>query len=306
MAERKPDYDSLPTEAALDAARDLDALRPIDIVDLLLGEEAKVARAVRRERRRIAASAVRIARAFKAGGRLIYVGAGTSGRLAVLDSAECPPTFSTPPSLVVGVIAGGPRALTRAVEGAEDDAREAEARLRRLAVGPRDVVCAIAASGVTPFARAALEYGRSRGAQTIFITCAPPPDAKRLADEVIAPRVGAEVVTGSTRLKAGTATKIVLNCLSTTAMVGIGKVYGSRMVDLRPTNAKLRARAARLVREIAGVDAAEAQKLLDRAGGSVKLAIVMELRGVPLQKARELVDAAGGRLRDVIGDPKRR
>ncbi|HJZ85602.1 MAG TPA: N-acetylmuramic acid 6-phosphate etherase [Polyangia bacterium] len=306
MAARKPppagpDYDALPTEAPHPKARHLDALRPIDIVDLLIHEELKVPRAVLRERRRIAQAAVRIARTLRAGGRLIYVGAGTSGRLGVLDAAECPPTFSTPPSLVVGVIAGGPRALTHAVEGAEDDGREAEARLRRLAVSPRDVVCAIAASGVTPFARAALAYARERGAHTIFVTCAPPPDARVLADQVIAPRVGPEVLAGSTRLKAGTATKIILNALTTTAMVGIGKVYGNRMVDVRPTSAKLRARAGRMVRELTGLDAAASGKLLERAGGQVKVAVVMHHLRVPAAKARALLEAAGGRLREVVG-----
>jgi N-acetylmuramic acid 6-phosphate etherase len=295
-------YDALPTEAAHPKAHALDTLRPIDIVDLLLDEEMKVARAVKRERKRVAQAAVRIARAFRAGGRLIYVGAGTSGRLGVLDAAECPPTFSTPPSLVVGVLAGGPRALVRAVEGAEDNAREAETRLRRLAVGPRDVVCAIASSGVTPFARAALDYGRERGAQTIFVTCATPAGKKALADEVIALRLGPEVLSGSTRLKSGTATKLVLNALTTTAMVGIGKVYGHRMVDLRASSAKLRARATRIVRELCGLDTRAAEQLLGRAGGQVKLAVVMHHRGVPAAKARQLLDAAGGRLREVIGD----
>jgi N-acetylmuramic acid 6-phosphate etherase len=297
-----PDYDALPTEASLPAARDLDALRPIDIVSLLVQEESKVARAVARERRKIAAAAVRIARALRAGGRLIYVGAGTSGRLGVLDAVECPPTFSTTPSRVLGVLAGGPRALLRAVEGAEDNGRDAEARLRRLGIGPTDVVCAIAASGVTPFARVALEFARTRRAQTVFVTCAPPVDAAQLADEVIAPRVGAEVLTGSTRLKAGTATKMVLNALSTTAMVGIGKVYGNQMIDLRPSSAKLRARATRIVRELCQLPANEAERLLARAGGEVKLAVVMHHRHVSPPRARELVEAAGGRLREIIGE----
>jgi N-acetylmuramic acid 6-phosphate etherase len=293
-------YDNLQTEALLPQARELDRMRPIDIVNLLLAEERKVAAAVARERRSIARAAVRIARALKAGGRLIYAGAGTSGRLGVLDASECPPTFSTPPSLVVGVIAGGPRALVRAVEGAEDNPRDADDRLRRLGVGPKDVVCAIAASGVTPFALAALELARARGAQTIFVTCAPPSGARALADEVIAPRVGPEVLAGSTRLKAGTATKIVLNALTTTAMVGLGKVYGNRMVDLRPTSAKLRARASRIVRELADVDDDAAQRLLERADGSVKVAVVMHKRRVTAARARTLLDSAGGRLRDVL------
>jgi len=162
-------------------------------------------------------------------------------------------------------------------------------------------VCAIAASVVTPFARAALAYARERGAHTIFVTCAPPPDARVLADQVIAPRVGPEVLAGSTRLKAGTATKIILNALTTTAMVGIGKVYGNRMVDVRPTSAKLRARAGRMVRELTGLDAAASGKLLERAGGQVKVAVVMHHLRVPAAKARALLEAAGGRLREVVG-----
>ena len=305
MAEKnRSRFDSLATEAANNRSAMLDDLRPIDIVSLLVDEEKRTAQAVWRERKSIAAAAVRIARSLRSGGRLIYVGAGTSGRLAMLDAVECPPTFSTLPSQVVAVVAGGPRALVRAVEGAEDDARECEERLRRLALAPPDILCAIAASGVTPFALAALDFAKRRGCQTIFVTCGLPARAKvATADEVIAPRVGPEVLSGSTRLKAGTATKLVLNALSTTAMVGLGKVYGNQMVDLRQTSAKLRARALRIVRDLCDFsDDGGAERLLARAGGSVQVAIVMHHRRVSKAKARALLEEKTGWLRPIVGD----
>ncbi len=302
------DYARLLTEQAGDESIELDTRKPIEIVDALLGAEASVARAVRAERRKIAAAAVLIARTMKAGGRLVYAGAGTSGRLGTLDAVECGPTFAVPPSMIQAVIAGGPRALVRSVEGAEDDPKDAEKRMRRVALDGKDVLCAIAASGVTPFTLACLEYARSRRAATIFITCA---DLKAAAkagaaapgcDLLINPRVGPEVLAGSTRLKAGTATKMVLNALSTTAMVGLGKVYGNMMVDVRPTSAKLRARASRMVAELCDLPQHEAAEVLSRAGGRVKVAVVMVHRAVPAAKARALLDEAGGRLRPVIGD----
>lgn len=302
------DYARLLTEQAGDEPIELDTRKPIEIVDALLGAEASVARAVRAERRKIAAAAVLIARTMKAGGRLVYAGAGTSGRLGTLDAVECGPTFAVPPSMIQAVIAGGPRALVRSVEGAEDDPKDAEKRMRRVALDGKDVLCAIAASGVTPFTLACLEYARSRRAATIFITCA---DLKAAAkagaaapgcDLLINPRVGPEVLAGSTRLKAGTATKMVLNALSTTAMVGLGKVYGNMMVDVRPTSAKLRARASRMVAELCDLPQHEAAEVLSRAGGRVKVAVVMVHRAVPAAKARALLDEAGGRLRPVIGD----
>ena len=191
--------------------------------------------------------------ALGAGGRLVYAGAGTSGRLGVLDASECPPTFGVSPSQVVGVIAGGRRALWRAVEGAEDRGADARRALRRLRVGPRDVVCGICASGVTPFALAALEEGRRRGARTIVVTCAPSAALRELADVVVAPRPGPEVLAGSTRMKAGLATKMVLHTITTGAMVRLGKVYGNLMVDLRPSSRKLRARALRMIGELTGL-----------------------------------------------------
>ncbi len=221
--------------------------------------------------------------ALSAGGRLLYVGAGTSGRLGALDAAECPPTFGVSPRTVQAVLAGGPRALSRAVEGAEDDADAGAAALRKRKVGARDVVCGISASGTTPFVLGALAYARRVGARTLFVCC----NARRgVADVVIAPVTGPELIAGSTRLKAGTATKLVLNALSTAAMVSLGKVYRGRMVALAPTNAKLRERAVRMVRELTGLSAARARALLVSAGGEPQVALAMRITGL---------DAAGAR-----------
>jgi N-acetylmuramic acid 6-phosphate etherase len=213
------------------------------------------------------------------------------------------PTFGVPPSLVVGIIAGGPVALTRSVEGAEDNPREAEQRMRRVAVGPADAVCCIAASAVTPFSRAALEYARFRRAATIFVSCARlPRGGEPIADLVIELATGPEVIAGSTRLKAGTATKLVLNALSTTAFVLLGKTYGGLMVDVRPTNAKLWARAVRIVRRLTGLGDEEALKLIKKAGGRAKVALVMHHARVSAQRARELLIEHKGSLRAIVGD----
>src|SRR4029079_8064437 len=213
------DFAQLPTEAAHPRAAKLDTMAPEAIAALMLAEDAKAVRAAQSQADVIGAAASLVADRLAAGGRLIYVGAGTSGRLGTLDAVECVPTFGIPPSRVVGVMAGGPQALTRSVEGAEDNARDAEQRLRRVAAGPADAVCAIAASGVTPFSRAALEYARFRRASTIFVTCSrlPPGEDRAIADLAIERAPGPEVIAGSPRLKAGTATKLVLNSISTTA-----------------------------------------------------------------------------------------
>jgi N-acetylmuramic acid 6-phosphate etherase len=299
------DFAALSTEALLPAAARLDELPAARIVELLFAQEARAVQAVRRQRAAVAAAAELVAAALWRGGRLVYAGAGTSGRLGALDAAECPPTFSVAPSRVEAVIAGGPRALTHAVEGAEDEPREAELRLRRIALGPRDVLCAVAASGVTPFALAALEYARRRRSRTIFVTCVAAPTAVRLADVVITAVTGPEVVAGSTRLKAGTATKLVLNAISTTAMVLCGKTYGNLMIDVMAHSEKLRDRALRIVRSLTGLDAKAAQALLVRAGGRPKIALVMHHRRVSRQKAEALITGAGGRLRRIIGDVRR-
>jgi N-acetylmuramic acid 6-phosphate etherase len=305
------DYAALPTEAANARAEFLDTMSPEDVVKLMVDEEAGTVRAVRARAREIAQAARLAADRLAAGGRLVYVGAGTSGRLGTLDAAECAPTFGVPPSLVVGIIAGGPHALTRSVEGAEDNPREAEQRMRRVAVGPADVVCCIAASGVTPFSRAALEYARFRRAATVFVTCAPVGavataaaggDGQPLADVVIELGTGPEVIAGSTRLKAGTATKLVLNALSTTCFVLLGKTYGGLMVDVRPTNAKLWARAVRIVTRLSGLGAEEALKLIKKAGGRAKVALVMHHARVSAQRAKELLIQHKGSLRAIVGD----
>jgi len=242
-------YAQLSTEAVLPAARDLDAMSPEAVVRLLADEERKSVRAVAAAAGRIAAVAEAAADALAAGGRLVYLGAGTSGRLGALDAAECGPTFGARPGQVVAVVAGGAAALRRSVEGAEDDGPAAARALGRLRVGAKDLVVGIAASGVTPFVAAGLAAARSAGATTALVSCAPsaiPVDHRVVID------TGAEVLAGSTRLKAGTATKLALNAISTAAMVRLGKCYGPRMVDLRPTSAKLRARARRLVAELTG------------------------------------------------------
>ena len=299
-----PDYAALATEGQNPRAEFLDTLPPEDVVKLLVDEEGNALRAVRARTREIAQAARLAADRLAAGGRLIYVGAGTSGRLGTLDASECVPTFGVPPSLVVGIIAGGPHALTRSVEGAEDNPREAEQRMRRVAVGPGDLVCCIAASGVTPFSRAALEYARFRRAATVFVTCTrlPAGSDAAVADVVIELATGPEVIAGSTRLKAGTATKLVLNALSTTAFVLLGKTYGGLMVDVRPTNAKLWARAARIVARLSGLGEEEALRLIKKAGGRAKVALVMHHARVSAQRARELLIQHKGSLRAIVGD----
>ena len=300
------DFGQLPTEAANPRAAKLDTLAPEAIAALMLAEEAKAVRALADRAGDIGRAAKLIAERLAAGGRLVYVGAGTSGRLGNLDAVECVPTFGIPPSRVVPIMAGGPVALTKSVEGAEDDVRDAEQRMRRAAVGPADVVCGIAASGVTPFVRAALEYARFRRAATIFVSCGlRNGDVAGVANVVISLDTGPEVIAGSTRLKAGTATKVVLNAMSTAAFVMLGKTYGGLMVDVRPTNAKLWARAIRIVNTLSGLDEAAARKLIERAGGRAKVALVMHHAGVPAARARELLIEHKGSLRAIVGDLER-
>jgi len=276
---------------------------PEAIAALMLGEEAKAVRAAQARADDIGKAARLVADRLAAGGRLIYVGAGTSGRLGTLDAVECVPTFGVPPSRLVPIIAGGPAALTRSVEGAEDNVRDGEQRLRRVAVGPADVVCCVAASGTTPFVRAALDYARFRRAATIFVRCGRPnDDDSGAANVVIALDTGPEVIAGSTRLKAGTATKITLNAMSTAAFVLLGKTYGGLMVDVRPTNAKLWARAIRIVRTLSGVDDATARRLIEKAGGRAKVALVMHHAGVNATRAKELLVKHKGSLRAIVGD----
>ena len=282
----------------------IDLASSLEIVDLMNAEDQTVPAAVRGEREHIARAIELIVDAFRSGGRLLYIGAGTSGRLGVLDAAECPPTFGTDPKMVVGVIAGGYGALVKSVEGAEDDVNAGAAAMDSAEVTKRDVVVGIAASGSTPYVRAALARAQTLGARTILVTCATPPKVlAETCDALIVPAVGPEALTGSTRLKAGTATKLVLNTLTTGAMIRLGKVYGNLMVDLMAWSAKLEDRGERIVMEVCDVSRGEARAAIERAGGSVKLAIVMVRRGVEAAEARRLLDAAGGFVRPAVGDP---
>src|SRR5881409_913048 len=282
----------------------IDTASSLEIVDLMNAEDATVAATVRGEREKIARGIDLIVEAFRTAGRLFYVGAGTSGRLGVLDAAECPPTFGVPATLVTGVIAGGYGALVKSAEGAEDDVNAGAAAMDTAAVTNREIIVGIAASGTTPYVRSALSRAQTLGAKTVLVTCAAPPKVlAETCDVIINPVVGPEVLTGSTRLKAGTATKLVLNMLSTGAMIRLGKVYGNLMVDLMALSTKLHDRGERIVMECCGVSREEARETIKGAGGSVKLAIVMARRKVDASEARKLLDAAGGFVRPVAGDP---
>jgi len=290
------------TEKRNHKSQNIDRLATEKIVRLINAEDRRVAPAVRRESRRIAAAIDLIVERMRKKGRLFYVGAGTSGRLGVLDASECPPTFGTPPALVQGIIAGGRKALVRAVEGAEDSQENGGKAIDRKKIKPADVVVGIAACGLTPFVLGALNRAAERKAATIFITCAPENVKKVSADLIINPVVGPEVITGSTRMKAGTATKLVLNTLTTGTMIKLGKVYGNLMVDLRATNRKLQDRSVRIVRELTGLRQPAAEKLLARAGGKVKAAIVMYFRNVDLDDALAILEQGNQSLRHAIGE----
>lgn len=292
--------DHLLTEARNPASADLDALDSLAIVRLMNAEDTTVAAAVATQAASIAQAIDVIADRLRAGGRLVYVGAGTSGRLGVLDASECPPTFNSPIGQVVGLIAGGPLALTTAVEGAEDHREFAEVDLRDLGLSTADVVVGIATSGRTPYVLGALLYAQSVGAFAVGLTCVPDSELVPAADLMIAPVVGPEVLTGSTRLKAGTATKLVLNMLTTGAMVRLGKTFGNLMVDLRATNVKLKARTNRIVRSLVGVGAAEADALLARCDGELKTALVVGRSRLTPEEARHRLAACGGRVGDVL------
>jgi N-acetylmuramic acid 6-phosphate etherase len=283
----------------------IDLADPLGIVDLMIAEDRTVVDSVATQRDHIAQAIAFAEETFRAGGRLFYVGAGTSGRLGVLDASECPPTFGTPPEMVQGIIAGGPAALTSAQEGAEDNLDQARIDLAARGVRAGDLVVGIAASGTTPYVRVALEHARSVGARTVIVACSPPPsETLHQADIAIVAITGPEVVTGSTRLKAGTATKLILNMITTGAMIRLGKTFGNLMIDLRATNVKLVDRSERIVAEVSGITREQARELIDRAGGSVKLAIVMHALGVEKDEAQRKLDEGGGVVRRVIGgDP---
>ncbi len=280
----------------------LDAASIEEALELINTEDHLVPIAVRREIPHIAAAVRIVSEAFRTGGRLFYVGAGTSGRLGIVDASECPPTFGTPPELVQGIIAGGRDAVFRAQEGAEDLEENGERDLRNAGVQEGDVVCGIAASRRTPYVVGAVHYARAIGCKTLFITCNPRSDFDIEVDVAMCPEVGPEVVMGSTRMKAGTAQKLVLNMITTVSMVQLGKVYENMMIDLQLTNKKLVERSKRIVMMATGVDYAEAASVLSEARGHVKTALVMILAGVSVEEAHSRLARARGMVRAAIQD----
>lgn len=294
------DRSHLLTEQRLAAAADLDALSTADALALFDAENQRCVAAVAAVRDDVAKAVDLVAARLARGGRLVYFGAGTSGRLGVLDASECPPTFRSEPGQVRGVIAGGPGAMFQPVEGAEDDADAGARAVDQLNLNEPDVAFGIAAGGTTPFVRGALARATARGAATVFLACVAPGPGQASADVEIRPLVGPEVVNGSTRLKAGTATKLVLNSVTTLAFVRLGKTHGDLMVDLRATNAKLWDRGTRLVATLVQLDRADARALLERAGGHVKVAVVMGRRGTDPDAARAMLDNACGSLRRAL------
>ena len=297
------DRSQLLTERRLDASLNLDAMSIDQAIDLINQQDLLAVQAVAVVHPAVVQAVTLITAAFRAGGRLFYIGAGTSGRLGVLDASECPPTFRTDPSMVQGIIAGGDAAMFRSQEGAEDRAQDGAAALDTRNVGPLDVVCGIAAGGTTPYVHGALRHARKLGAKTIFLTCvdhiADEPDV----DVIIRPLTGPEVLTGSTRLKAGTATKLILNQLTTLAMAQIGKTYQNLMVDLRCTNQKLWDRGVRILTTLTPLDRAAALQLLQQADGQVKLALVMHHQKVDAPRAQQLLQAADGHLHRLLPAP---
>ena len=295
-------HEKLTTEAVNPDSADLDRLATHDLVRLINAEDATIAAAVAAASESIARAVDIIASRLAKGGRLVYMGAGTSGRLGVLDASECPPTFNAEPGQIIGLIAGGDTALRRAVEGAEDSPEAAVDDLQSISLSARDVVVGIAASGTTPYVIAGLDFARRTGAAAIALTCNDDTPLAAHADLTIAVVVGPEVLAGSTRMKAGTATKLVLNTLTTGAMVRLGKTYGNLMVDLQASNAKLVARSRRILQQVTELDDAEAEALLAQCGGELKTAIVVARLGVDAVTARQRLAQAGGRLRAALGE----
>lgn len=295
-------WQSLPTEAINPASLNLDKASVSDIIDVMLGEDRKVVAAVQKERERIAHGVEIIQEAFRKNGRLIFVGAGTSGRLGVLEAAELPTTFGVVPTRVHAVMAGGKDAVFRAKEGVEDDYEEGARAIARLRPTSRDVIVGVSASGMTPFVRGALTRARKAKLRVIFVTCWPGTELQNFVDLIIAPAVGPEVLTGSTRLKAGTATKMVLNMLTTIAMVRVGKTYGNLMVDVQTGSEKLKDRARRIVSIVTGLEYDETDRLLRRARWNVKAAIVMQKTGLTYAKAQSRLRAASDSVREAIGE----
>lgn len=288
------------TEETNPHSKEIDALSIQEILRIMNEENLLVADAISTASDSISIAVTDAVRAIRAGGRLIYIGAGTSGRLGVLDASEIPPTFSVSLDVIKGIIAGGPRALTEAIEGAEDDEEAGIAVVTD--ISDRDMLIGITASGTTPFTIAALREGKRRGAKCWLLTCN---DIEyKFLDGIIKLLAGPEIIAGSTRLKAGTATKIVLNMISTAAMIQLGKVYKGYMVDVVPSNKKLRNRALRIIREITGCQDEEAEALLDRSGNNAKTAILMQMKGLSCEEAKGLLESSGGSLRKALGDNK--
>ena len=276
----------------------LDECSSLEIVELIIMEDSAITKAIDSEKAHIAEAVELIVERMARGGRLVFVGAGTSGRLGVMEAAECPPTFGTDPSLIRAIIAGGSKAVWKSVEGAEDSARESREELKRSGLDEKDVLVGIAASGTTPYVESALLYAQKKGSGRILVTCNPADTD--VPDIIISVLVGPEAVVGSTRMKAGTATKMVLNMLTTASMVKLGKTYGNLMVDVRPKSAKLRDRAKRIVMEISGVDEEMASKLLKKSGWDVKASVVMGKKNVTYDQARDLLLKNNGFLRKAL------
>jgi N-acetylmuramic acid 6-phosphate etherase len=295
-------WQSLPTEQINPATLAIDKLPPADIVEGMLNEDRKMLAAVQREKDRIAVGVEIITQALRKQGRIIFVGAGTSGRLGVLESAEMPPTFGTSPDLVQAIMAGGQDAVLKAREGVEDNYEEGMRSINRLRPAKKDVVIGVSASGMTSFVRGALTRARRAGSKIIFVTCDPRTELQTFVDLTIAPAVGPEVIAGSTRLKAGTATKIVLNMLTTAAMIRIGKTYGNLMVDVQMGSEKLKDRARRIISIVTGLEYDQADALLRKAHWNVKAAIVMQKTGLNLAKAVARLHRSHDFVRDAIGE----
>ncbi|RPF47293.1 N-acetylmuramic acid 6-phosphate etherase [Hydrogenoanaerobacterium saccharovorans] len=294
------DLTKMTTETRNERTTDLDMMSPLEIVTVMNEEDAKIPLAIKEVLPQIAQAVQWVTNSLRAGGRLIYMGAGTSGRLGVLDAVECPPTFGVSPDLIVGLIAGGESAFVKAVEGAEDSRTMGVDDLKNLNLCPKDVVIGIAASGRTPYVIAGLEYAKSLGCHTVAIACNCGSAIGKAAELAIEPVVGPEVLTGSTRLKAGTAQKMVLNMISTASMVGIGKAYQNLMVDVMQTNEKLQVRAQNILMEATDVNRETAKNLLKQAGGSVKLAVVMALLGCDAEQAQDKLNGTQGHVRGAL------
>ncbi len=299
-AANNQDRGYLLTEQANPHSQNLDQLRALEIVELFNQEDAKAVAAVGQEKAAIAIAITTIAAAIKLGGRLFYVGAGTSGRLGVLDAAECPPTFCSDPELIQGILAGGMNAMVRSSEALEDREDDGAAAIAERNIGDRDVVFGITAGGTTPYVHGALKEAQHRGAKTIFFCCVPPDQFPIQYDIEIRPLVGAEILAGSTRLKAGTATKLVLNTISTGVMVLLGKVYGNRMIDVSVTNSKLEDRAIRIIRDLTSLSREDAATLLERSGKRVKIALLMHWQSVDVTTAMQLLQNTQGNLSQAI------